>query len=262
MGFLDNLLVGGGVAWLARTVYRNAQETRRRKSSPLSFDDGLSQEDFVEIATAIARRTPRVIGVDIVGMTVDLHIKSNSGLSDWYAEVDFNDYGHLTGSHWINTENSDSQIPSHFANAVSAQIEERTATYEHVRDRQAQAASEGLQQDPGSAQAAHPAPPGWYPTDAGPRYWNGVAWTQNVAPTGHPAYQPRFDAAATRLRPSGQASIVLAWIITLVTCGYMLPWAVAVTRGTSNRGAVGLVCFFTGWTFIGWIVALVMAFTA
>lgn len=261
MSFLEKLLVGGGVAWLAQTVVRNAQETQRRRNSPLSFDDGLSEQDFVEIATDTASRTHRVRQTDVVGMTVHLHIRSISGLSDWNAEIDFNDYGHLTGSYWIKSENSDSQIPSHFANAVSAQIHERTADYEPVHDRRSPVASERLEQDPGSAQAVHAAPPGWYPTDAGPRFWNGVAWAQTVAPAGQP-YEPRLGSAKSGRHQSGLASVVLAWTITLMTFGYMLPWAVAVTRGTPNRGSVGVVCFFTGWTVIGWIVALIMACTA
>jgi hypothetical protein len=39
----------------------------------------------------------------------------------------------------------------------------------------------------------------------------------------------------------------------------MLPWAIAATRGRSNQAAIGLINLFLGWTFIGWIVAIVMA---
>lgn len=53
----------------------------------------------------------------------------------------------------------------------------------------------------------------------------------------------------------------LAWLIALVTLGYMLPWAIAATRGKSNSGAIGLLNLLLGWTVIGWIVALVMACT-
>lgn len=53
--------------------------------------------------------------------------------------------------------------------------------------------------------------------------------------------------------------LVLAWIVAVVTLGYMLPWAIAESRGKANSGAVGLVNLLLGWTVIGWIVALVMA---
>ena len=134
MGFLDKLLTGGGavlIGAVARNLYRDAQETRRRKNSPLCFDEGLTQSEFIEIARDIAKRTPRVKDVVVTGMTVTLHVGSISGLSIWTAEIDFNDYGHLTGRYWLDTVNSDSLIPKHFANAVRAQIEgrvSRTAT--------------------------------------------------------------------------------------------------------------------------------------
>ena len=51
----------------------------------------------------------------------------------------------------------------------------------------------------------------------------------------------------------------MAWVVAIVTLGYMLPWAVAATRGKSNSGAIALVNLLVGWSLIGWIVALVMA---
>ncbi len=52
---------------------------------------------------------------------------------------------------------------------------------------------------------------------------------------------------------------LVAWAATFATCGYMLPWAVAATRGRSNARAIGLLNFVTGWTVVGWIIAMVMA---
>lgn len=56
-----------------------------------------------------------------------------------------------------------------------------------------------------------------------------------------------------------KAQMIVAWVITVMTLGYMLPWAVAASRGKSNALPVALVNFFVGWTLIGWVVALVMA---
>lgn len=53
--------------------------------------------------------------------------------------------------------------------------------------------------------------------------------------------------------------VTLAWVLTVVTLGYFLPWAIAATRGKRNAWVVGLVCLLTGWTFVGWVAALVMA---
>lgn len=55
----------------------------------------------------------------------------------------------------------------------------------------------------------------------------------------------------------GQAT--LAWIIALCTAGYMLPWAIAATRGKSNAGSIGWLNLLLGWSIVGWIVAMVMA---
>lgn len=51
----------------------------------------------------------------------------------------------------------------------------------------------------------------------------------------------------------------VAWIIAVCTLGYMLPWAIAATRGKSNAGAIGWINLLLGWSVIGWIIALVMA---
>jgi len=63
----------------------------------------------------------------------------------------------------------------------------------------------------------------------------------------------------TDQQPQSGGVIAIAWILTVLTFGYMLPWAIAATRGTSNQGPVAIVNVLTGWTLIGWIVALVMA---
>lgn len=54
----------------------------------------------------------------------------------------------------------------------------------------------------------------------------------------------------------------IAWVIAVCTFGYMLPWAIAATRGKSNTGAIGWLNLLLGWTFVGWVIALVMAFSA
>jgi hypothetical protein len=52
----------------------------------------------------------------------------------------------------------------------------------------------------------------------------------------------------------------VAWVVTVLTLGYMLPWAVACTRGSRNSWGVFWVTLLTGWTVVGWIAGLVMAF--
>ncbi|MCW2764803.1 MAG: hypothetical protein JWO11_762 [Nocardioides sp.] len=106
-------------------------------------------------------------------------------------------------------------------------------------------------------------PSGWYPLNGEQRYWDGLKWTEHRAPAAVPVYRPAFEAPVvmTDARTNG-AEVAIAWILTVLSVGYMLPWAIAATRGKSNSWAVGLVNVLLGWTFIGWIVALVMACTA
>ena len=54
-------------------------------------------------------------------------------------------------------------------------------------------------------------------------------------------------------------STVVSWALAVLTVGYMLPWAIAATRGKSNHWAIFWLTFLLGWTGIGWIVALVMS---
>jgi len=44
--------------------------------------------------------------------------------------------------------------------------------------------------------------------------------------------------------------------------GYMLPYYIAKMRRHRQSVAIGVLCFFLGWTFLGWVVALVWAYTA
>jgi hypothetical protein len=79
-------------------------------------------------------------------------------------------------------------------------------------------------------------------------------------PTPAPAPTPVIaHHLVTDQRPVNGAVVAIAWVVTVLTVGYMLPWAIAATRGTSNQAAVGLVNLLLGWTFVGWVVALVMA---
>ncbi len=77
-------------------------------------------------------------------------------------------------------------------------------------------------------------------------------------------YSPQPVYAAQQMQvysrpPVSTVVAVLAWIVAAITLLYMLPWAVAVTRNRSNMAAIGLVNLLLGWSFIGWVVSLVMA---
>lgn len=131
MGVLEKALWTGGAVLVAAAlgrVRRTAQETRRRINSPLQFDDGITAEEFAELAATTSRGMPRLQGVQVRGMNVTIQVRSNSGLSMWTAKVDFNDYGHLTGNYWLSSENADSVIPEHFARLMQTEIVKRLAS--------------------------------------------------------------------------------------------------------------------------------------
>lgn len=54
---------------------------------------------------------------------------------------------------------------------------------------------------------------------------------------------------------------IVAWIMTVITVGYFLPWAIAATRGKANSGFIGWLNFLLGWTVVGWVIALVLSLT-
>jgi hypothetical protein len=84
------------------------------------------------------------------------------------------------------------------------------------------------------------------------------------APGQPPAVAPGYGGwgqhqVLTDRREPDTALVVVAWVLAVLTGGYALPWAIAVTRGKANHGGVALIDFLLGWTLVGWIVALVMA---
>ena len=85
-----------------------------------------------------------------------------------------------------------------------------------------------------------------------PSYDVGVAYHRKMSQQPYPMYVPTDQSPKT-----GQA--VVAWILTLATGGYLLPWAIAATRGKSNSGTIGWLTLLLGWTVVGWVIALVMA---
>lgn len=134
MGFLDNVAIAGfaGLAALVakgiHSAFADARENERRRNTPPSFDARLDAHEFARIAKEAARKAPRIADVRVLGMSVHLTVRSNSGLSTWTAGIDFNDYGLLTGKYWISSENDQSPIPEFVAKAIRDQIHARVGT--------------------------------------------------------------------------------------------------------------------------------------
>lgn len=116
---------------------------------------------------------------------------------------------------------------------------------------------------------------GWFPSEqlGYERWWNGTEWTELQRPIAQamaprePYVQPAAVGTAVSMQQTtdqrtSTVEITLGWIFAVLTLGYMLPWAIAATRGKSNSVAVALVNLLLGWTLVGWAVALIMACTA
>lgn len=63
----------------------------------------------------------------------------------------------------------------------------------------------------------------------------------------------------TDQQPPSTALLVVAWVVAVATGFYLLPWAIAATRGKSNQWGIFAGNLLLGWTVVGWIVALVKA---
>jgi hypothetical protein len=51
-------------------------------------------------------------------------------------------------------------------------------------------------------------------------------------------------------------------LVVAVAIGlYFLPTIVASSRGKANTGAIAALNILAGWTFVGWVVAMVWAMT-
>lgn len=61
-------------------------------------------------------------------------------------------------------------------------------------------------------------------------------------------------------RAGAGAGAVVLIVVILGIAFYFLPSIIATSRKVPNAGSVFILNFFLGWTFVGWIVSLAMAF--
>ncbi len=109
--------------WLADIEHRRIVNSERRKT-PCFFRDGLSKDEFVEMAEIAGKQIKRVKSVLVKNATVYCSVTSQSGLTDWDFSVDFNNWGHVTGTRWTWSENTDSDIPQIYGRILTTLIHE------------------------------------------------------------------------------------------------------------------------------------------
>jgi hypothetical protein len=108
-------------AWL-QDIERKRAVNKKRKNTPCRFRDGLTQGDFDRLARSEARRIQRIKSVRTENAVVYGTVESQSGLTEWEFSVDFNNWGHVTGTYWTTAENEDSSIPKHYGSNLSSAI--------------------------------------------------------------------------------------------------------------------------------------------
>lgn len=96
-----------------------------------------------------------------------------------------------------------------------------------------------------------------------PQFQQGVQpvqhYPQGLAPQLSTGHYGAGSVMVTDQRNFGGGTVAVAWVLAVLSAGYMLPWAIGITRGRSNSGAIGLLNLLLGWSFIGWVASLVMA---
>lgn len=100
----------------------------QRRNFPCCFSQNFSYEDFRNIVNTVSHRMrKRLSVVSMHGTIIHGRIYSQSGISHWDFELDFNDFGEVTGQYWwISTCNHcESIIPDSFADQVKEEIENR-----------------------------------------------------------------------------------------------------------------------------------------
>lgn len=101
---------------------RLSEVNNKRKNTHCYYEDGISYDEFVSIANKVGNKIKRVKEVNVNDLIIYCSVESQTGYSNWDFNVDFNDWGHITGTYWIQTDNDDSLIPSHYGQMVSEAI--------------------------------------------------------------------------------------------------------------------------------------------
>lgn len=97
-------------------------EEIRRKNTPFHFDNGFTSNEFEEIVERCAHKILSIGSVEVDGPIVYCRVISARDASDWCFKLDFNDYGHYTGTCWITYENDGSTIPNRLIELIRDEI--------------------------------------------------------------------------------------------------------------------------------------------
>lgn len=118
-------LFGVGICgYFIHLFVKQEKEEKHRKSICCNFFDGIPQGEFAYIAKKSAKQIKRITQIHVDGTIVYGTVRSQSGLSTWKFNLDFNDYGHITGRYWTYSENKDSLIPKHLGSIIQEELDD------------------------------------------------------------------------------------------------------------------------------------------
>lgn len=105
-------------------IYREDQKKNvvKWENAHCNFKDGISKKQFENMVRQAYKSTKRLTALYNKGTVVYGTVKSQSGLTEWHFNIDFNDCGYITGQYWINSDNDDSDIPEKIAQIISLNI--------------------------------------------------------------------------------------------------------------------------------------------
>lgn len=121
---------------LEREREKEQEQERTRRNIPCNFNEYLSSNDFESIVHQECNRIRRVTTVQVTGCFIYGEFVSHSGLSRYSFEIDFNDYGKVTGKYWLIQENEDSTIPTVIANNIRKRLLEYYSENGLLEDRE------------------------------------------------------------------------------------------------------------------------------
>ena len=93
----------------------------KRRYSRVTYDV-ISKDEFEKIVREEAAHFGRITNVQVGGVLIFGEVWSQSGKSTWEFQLDFNDFGKITGSWWLKRDKADCDIPVYFANRIQARL--------------------------------------------------------------------------------------------------------------------------------------------
>lgn len=106
-------------------------EQERNINSWHGFPYDITEDDFAEMIKNAKKGIRKLKILENKGPIVHGVVRSQSGVSEWCFDIDFNDCGNLTGQYWISSENHDSHIPERVAEIISSSIQSVTSSRQY-----------------------------------------------------------------------------------------------------------------------------------